>query len=213
MPVDLPIDESRDPADSRFPAYDRSKALGNDEILAGIKNGLDAVIVAPTAVLGPYDFKPSRMGAALIRLYQRKFPTLVGGGYDWVDVRDVVRGALKAEEVAPCGSKYILSGEWATVRRIAEIIETVRGVKPPRFTCPQWLARAAAPFSEKFCELFDKRPLFTREALLNKIWGYDYFGGDRTVDVHIRRLRAKIEGQYSFIETVRGIGYRFIDCH
>ena len=167
LPVDLPIDESRDPADSRFPAYDRSKALGNDEILAGIKNGLDAVIVAPTAVLGPYDFKPSRMGAALIRLYQRKFPTLVGGGYDWVDVRDVVRGALKAEEVAPCGSKYILSGEWATVRRIAEIIETVRGVKPPRFTCPQWLARAAAPFSEKFCELFDKRPLFTREALLS----------------------------------------------
>jgi two-component system, OmpR family, alkaline phosphatase synthesis response regulator PhoP len=51
---------------------------------------------------------------------------------------------------------------------------------------------------------------FTREALLNKIWGYDYYGGDRTVDVHIRRLRAKIEwGQHSFIETVRGVGYRF----
>jgi DNA-binding response OmpR family regulator len=52
--------------------------------------------------------------------------------------------------------------------------------------------------------------VFSREALLNKIWGYDYYGGDRTVDVHIRRLRAKIEwGQHSFIETVRGVGYRF----
>jgi two-component system alkaline phosphatase synthesis response regulator PhoP len=52
--------------------------------------------------------------------------------------------------------------------------------------------------------------VFTREALLNKIWGYDYYGGDRTVDVHVRRLRAKIEwGQHSFIETVRGTGYRF----
>jgi two-component system alkaline phosphatase synthesis response regulator PhoP len=52
--------------------------------------------------------------------------------------------------------------------------------------------------------------VFSREALLNKIWGYDYYGGDRTVDVHIRRLRAKIEeGQLSFIETVRGVGYRF----
>lgn len=52
--------------------------------------------------------------------------------------------------------------------------------------------------------------VFTREALLNKIWGYDYYGGDRTVDVHIRRLRAKIEwGRHSFIETVRGMGYRF----
>jgi DNA-binding response OmpR family regulator len=52
--------------------------------------------------------------------------------------------------------------------------------------------------------------VFTREALLNKIWGYDYYGGDRTVDVHIRRLRSKIDwGQHSFIETVRGMGYRF----
>lgn len=52
--------------------------------------------------------------------------------------------------------------------------------------------------------------VLTRDTLLNKIWGYDYYGGDRTVDVHIRRLRAKIErGRYSFIDTVRGIGYRF----
>jgi len=52
--------------------------------------------------------------------------------------------------------------------------------------------------------------VFSRDALLNKIWGYDYYGGDRTVDVHIRRLRAKIEwGKHFFIETVRGIGYRF----
>lgn len=52
--------------------------------------------------------------------------------------------------------------------------------------------------------------VYTREALLDRIWGYDYFGGDRTVDVHIRRLRSKIEGTgRSFIETVRNIGYRF----
>lgn len=52
--------------------------------------------------------------------------------------------------------------------------------------------------------------VFTREALLNKVWGYDYYGGDRTVDVHIRRLRSKLEGQgHPFIETVRNIGYRF----
>jgi len=52
--------------------------------------------------------------------------------------------------------------------------------------------------------------VYTRDALLNKVWGYDYFGGDRTVDVHIRRLRSKIEGLgRTFIETVRNIGYRF----
>ncbi|MDO8616766.1 MAG: response regulator transcription factor [Dehalococcoidia bacterium] len=52
--------------------------------------------------------------------------------------------------------------------------------------------------------------VFTREALLNKVWGYDFYGGGRTVDVHIRRLRAKIEDRHhAFIETVRNVGYRF----
>ncbi|KTB48412.1 response regulator transcription factor [Dehalogenimonas alkenigignens] len=52
--------------------------------------------------------------------------------------------------------------------------------------------------------------VFSREVLLNKVWGYEYFGGDRTVDVHVRRLRSKIEefGQV-YVETVRNIGYRF----
>jgi two-component system alkaline phosphatase synthesis response regulator PhoP len=52
--------------------------------------------------------------------------------------------------------------------------------------------------------------VFTREALLSKVWGYDFYGGPRTVDVHIRRLRSKIEGpRQAFIETVRNVGYRF----
>ena len=52
--------------------------------------------------------------------------------------------------------------------------------------------------------------VYTRDALLDRVWGYDYFGGDRTVDVHIRRLRSKIEdSKHTFIETVRNIGYRF----
>lgn len=52
--------------------------------------------------------------------------------------------------------------------------------------------------------------VFSRETLLDKIWGYDYYGGDRTVDVHIRRLRSKIEdSSHTFIETVRNVGYRF----
>jgi two-component system alkaline phosphatase synthesis response regulator PhoP len=57
----------------------------------------------------------------------------------------------------------------------------------------------------------NKGRVFTREALLNSIWGYDYYGGDRTVDVHVRRLRSKIEdASHTYIETVRNIGYRFV---
>jgi two-component system alkaline phosphatase synthesis response regulator PhoP len=56
----------------------------------------------------------------------------------------------------------------------------------------------------------NKGHVYTREALLNRVWGYDYYGGDRTVDVHVRRLRSKIEdSKHNFIETVRNMGYRF----
>jgi DNA-binding response OmpR family regulator len=52
--------------------------------------------------------------------------------------------------------------------------------------------------------------VFTREVLLSRVWGYEYFGGARTVDVHIRRLRAKLgEENAHLIETVRSVGYRF----
>ena len=52
--------------------------------------------------------------------------------------------------------------------------------------------------------------VYTRDSLLSQVWGYDYFGGTRTVDVHIRRLRSKIEdASHSFIETIWNVGYRF----
>ncbi len=52
--------------------------------------------------------------------------------------------------------------------------------------------------------------VFTREVLLEQVWGYDYFGGARTVDVHIRRIRSKIEREgHAYIRTIRGVGYIF----
>ena len=62
----------------------------------------------------------------------------------------------------------------------------------------------------KFLALHPGKP-FTREVLLDKVWGYDYYGGTRTVDVHIRRLRSKIElGGTPYIDTVRNVGYKFL---
>jgi DNA-binding response OmpR family regulator len=53
--------------------------------------------------------------------------------------------------------------------------------------------------------------VFTRDQLLREVWGYDYFGGHRTVDVHVRRLRAKLGSEYeSMIGTVRQVGYKLV---
>lgn len=51
---------------------------------------------------------------------------------------------------------------------------------------------------------------YSREQILKSVWSYDYLGGTRTVDVHVRRVRSKIEGARKYIETVHGVGYRFV---
>lgn len=59
------------------------------------------------------------------------------------------------------------------------------------------------------CLITNRGRVYTRDQLLSNVWGYDYYGGARTVDVHIRRLRAKLGRHESLIETVRNVGYRF----
>lgn len=164
-PVDAPLDESRPRVGPKALAYDRSKALGEAEVRAGIERGLDAVVVNPTAVLGPCDFKPSLMGQVLIDVYRRRLSVLVEGGFDWVDVRDVVQGAMAAEAKGRTGENYLLSGQWLSIRELAQVVQDVTGARPRSWVCPMWLARFAAPFAETQARLFGKRPLFTRDSL------------------------------------------------
>ena len=112
-PFDQPLDEGRPLlTDSSIPPYERSKAAAELIARQAPQRGLDTVIIIPTAILGPYDFRPSYLGQALQLLMHGRIAALVPGGYDWVDVRDVVNGAMQAERLAPSGARYILSGHW-----------------------------------------------------------------------------------------------------
>jgi len=110
-PPDQPIDEARPLFDDSPLAYDRSKAAGEGEVRAGIERGLDAVIVVPTAVIGPNDFKPSRMGRLVVDVCKRRLPATVEGGFNWVDVRDVAAGALAAAEINMHGFSAAVIGD------------------------------------------------------------------------------------------------------
>jgi dihydroflavonol-4-reductase len=165
-PFTKPVDESCPLAESKYlPCYDRSKAAGEAEVRQGMARGLDAVIVSPTAIIGPNDFRSSYFGEAFLAIARGELPALVGGGFDWVDVRDVAEGAILAAEKAPAGAKYLLSGHWLSVKGLADLISEITGVPPPRFVCPMWLAAGVVPFAENFAKLTGRRPLFTREAM------------------------------------------------
>jgi dihydroflavonol-4-reductase len=160
------VDESRPLAESwRYPPYDRSKAFAEREVQRGLELGLDAIIINPTAIMGPHDYQLSYLGEALLALAQGKLPALVTGGFDWVDVRDVVEGALRAEELAPAGAKYLLSGHWVSLRDISAMVAEIAGISSPGLVCPLWLARLGAPVVAALGRLNGKQPLYTRVSL------------------------------------------------
>lgn len=165
-PLDAPIDESRPYISSpHAPPYDRSKAAGEKLVAAAISEGLNAIIINPTGVIGPFDYRPSHFGQALIQIASGRMPVLIDGGFDWVDARDVAEYAIKAEELATAGSKYLLSGTWLSVREIAGIAAELMGTRAPSLICPMPLARACAPLVTAASGLAGTRPIFTSVSL------------------------------------------------
>ncbi len=165
FPFDKVLDENRPLAIEDKMAYSRSKALAEKAVLEAVEQGLDAVILCPTAVIGPFDYSPSLMGRALILLALGRLPALVPGGYDWVDVRDVAKTTITAMEKGKKGERYLLSGHWKTLGQITELVATITDQNPRRFACPNWLARLGLPFINLYCSLSKKEPLYTRDSL------------------------------------------------
>lgn len=165
-PLDIPLDESRPlVVSSHYPPYDRSKAAGEREVRRGIDHGLDAIILNPTGIIGPHDCRPSHIGQVILAIARGRLPVLVKGGFDWVDVRDVIEGALRAKDRAPAGARYLLSGHWVSMRDLATMVAEMAGARAPRLVYPLWLARLGAPFVTAYAHLSGKRPFYTSVAL------------------------------------------------
>lgn len=130
---------------SRLPVYDRSKAAGEAAVRSAIEAGLDAVIVNPTAVIGPDDQAGSRMNQVLTRMFFRGLPVVVKGGFDWVDVRDVTASMVAAEAKGRRGDNYLLSGHFLTLRELCTLVEEVTGTRQAPIPVPMWLARLGGP--------------------------------------------------------------------
>jgi dihydroflavonol-4-reductase len=166
-PKDLPIDESRDLAlgQREHLAYDLSKAEAERRVLIEIQFGLDAVILNPVGIIGPFDFEPSPAGEFLQQLIHRQLPGLVKAGYFWVDVRDVARAAVAAESNGRCGERYILYSQYATFKSIAGWVQEISGARPPRLVLPIWVAKIFAPAVVWYSRLRGIRPLVTPESI------------------------------------------------
>jgi len=130
--------------DARLPAYDRSKAAGEEELRLVVDRGLDAAIVNPSGMFGPVDPEPSRMGRVLLAMFKGRMPITVRGAFDWVDVRDVAAALLAAAERGRIGENYLVGGHRASVTELGRIAAEVSGRRPPRLVAPLAPVRFAA---------------------------------------------------------------------
>lgn len=145
--------------------YARSKVRATLEVQHAVAGGLDAVVVFPSGIIGPYDYRPSEMGQLVLDYCARRIPARVNGAYDFVDVRDVASGLVAAAERGKRGEGYLLSGNRVTVDELFGLLFRLTGIRPPRVRVPLWLAHVGAAFAPLAAKFAGKRPLFTTYSL------------------------------------------------
>jgi hydroxymethylglutaryl-CoA reductase len=156
-----PEDPSR-PCDETMPfypfaehlPYGRTKSLVEHETLKAVVEGVDAVIATSCAVLGPWDYKPSRMGRTHIDFSHGKLRAYLPGGFDFVNVKDLVEGHVLALERGRAGQRYILSTEFATVDSLMDVFEEVSGRPRPKLKLPPTLMAGVAEVTSLFMSTF-----------------------------------------------------------
>jgi len=162
---DSVLDENKPLINSDKTVYPFTKAESERVVMRAVIEGLDAVILSPSAVIGPFDYRGSFLGQALLKIYRNKLPMLISGGYNWVDVRDVVAAAIQSAESGRKGEKYILSGNFYSLKELSEITGLISQKRTPTILAPVFLAQLACPFLNVFSLFTRKKSIYTYQSL------------------------------------------------
>lgn len=145
-------------------AYAKTKAEATQAVLDAAQEGLDAVVVQPSGILGPYDRAHNHMVQMVSDYIHGRLPAGVKGGYDFVDVRDVAQGCYEAARKGRRGECYILSNRRYDIRELLTMLRAINGGRRLPML-PVRLAEAAAPVMQVYAKLKRQRPLYTRYSL------------------------------------------------
>ena len=166
VPHGVAMDESLGfDQDNPYGEYDRSKAAASLEVQDAVSSGLDAVIVCPTGVIGPYDFRGSELGEVIRSASEARPTFFVEGAYDFVDVRDVADGMIAACAHGRRGESYILGGNRISVRYMLATVREVTGKAFASIKVPFSLAEFAARFTPWYYRRTRLKPRFTPYSL------------------------------------------------
>lgn len=169
-PYNERMDESRGVATDIQHSYDHSKAVSQAIALEYNGNGMEVIVLAPTAVMGPYDQQPSLIGKAVVNMYKGKIPALFPGGVDFVDVRDVAGAIVNAISMGTPGKAYLLSGQWVSLVTLSKETGRIKGKRISLPVVPLWLVFSMLPLVRMLAALRGGPPFYTRQSVYNLIY-------------------------------------------
>lgn len=144
-----------------------------------VKNkNLNACIVHPSGIIGPNDYGSSHLTQLIIDYANKRLKACVKGGYDFVDVRDVADGVIKACRKGKRGECYILSNRYVEIKELLDMVSEARHAKTIKSILPMWLAKLTAPLSEIYYAALKQPPLYTRYSLYT-LHSNSHFSNDK----------------------------------
>ncbi|MFZ2537836.1 MAG: NAD-dependent epimerase/dehydratase family protein [Oscillospiraceae bacterium] len=151
--------------DEVFGLYAKTKAEATQAVLDSVKDGLDAVVVNPSGIIGPYDYGHGHITQLIMDYLDGRLTSGIDGGYDFIDVRDVANGVLSAAQKGRAGECYILSGGFHTIRELLGTLHKVSGKRKIKSFLPIWFVKLTAPLAEIYYKFLKQPPLFTKYSL------------------------------------------------
>ena len=146
--------------------YAKTKAIATKYVIEKAKSGeIDAVVVYPSGVIGPNDYKISELGQVILDYMNEKLIAYVKGGYNFVDVRDVVNGIILAAEKGKSGEGYILSGRYVTLKEMLSILNKKLKRKKLPYKIALWFIKMMVPLANLYYRTLHKKPVFTAYSL------------------------------------------------
>ncbi len=202
----VPIDEMV-PFDPHNAAgeYDRTKAEASLVILEEVRRGLDAVIVCPTGIMGPFDFRGGAMGRQMRQWMKPGTHLVMDGHFDFVDVRDVARGMILACSKGRRGETYLLSGERISVAQLVGRVREVSGMSGRAVRIPSWVATVGSVLVTAAARFLRQKPQFTTYAL-ETLRSNSLICGSKARDelgFHPRRIAVTIADTVQWLEENR----------
>ncbi len=180
--------------------YAKSKAIATNMILTQKNPDLETIVVYPSGIVGPYDYKLSNVSQVFIDFLMGRLKAYLKGGYNFVDVRDVAKGIRLAAEKGKNKEGYILSGSEISVKELLDLIAKYTGRKKIKTKLAFWFILATSYFAEIYYKIMKQKPLFTHYSIivLNSNYSFSNEKAKKLLGFSTRDIKTSIKDALEF---------------